>query len=109
MADYCLSSILDNIFHNNNVDQKTEINKRLRGWVFKYDCAEKTFNLPPEIPNKRSLNNIHGLLKDLYSQNLFIYNEAFIDNLLRYVEEAYSIHSSSKHLKNCIDKLRKLK
>ena len=108
MADYCLSSVLDNIFHNNNIDQKTEINKWLEEWVFKYDCAEKTFNLPPEIHNKRSLNNIHGLLKALYSQNLFIYDETFIDNLLRYVEEAYSIDSSSKHLKNCIDKLRKL-
>ena len=108
MADYCLSSILDNIFCKNNIDQKLEIHKWLEEWVFKHECAGNTFNLPPEAP-KEILNNIHNHIKVLYSQKLYPYDEKFIDLLLQYVEEAYSIKSSSEHLKNCIDKLNKLK
>ena len=109
MADCSLSNILDNIFwNNNNIDQKAEIHKWLEEWVFKYDCAGKTFNLPPEVP-KDSLNFIHRGIKALYGQSVYLYDEAFIDQLLQYIQEAYSINSSSEHLKNCINKLNKLR
>ena len=112
MADYHLSSILDKIIYqneDNTVDQKAEIDEWLTKWVVAYECAEKSFDLPSETSNKPSLKLIHDEIKNKYGHSLYAYNETFIDILLRYIQEVYSINASSKHLKNCIAKLKILK
>ena len=108
MADYYLYNILKTIFeYNNDIDQKIELHKWLTNWVFNYNTAEESFDI--ETPPKESLNLIHSEIKVKYSKGFIIYDEDFINILLRYIREVYLIKPSSNFLNSCIEKLEKLK